>query len=327
MSHRLTKTVLLCISVMALLSVAVGPITADKTERINQSIDGGGVFLIEYNDTGNVTMETLNSSNTVQSTQQYTAKPYNDRYFGLLDTGVLPETVTKIAVSTEKPGVTISKFNHSSIETVSLSPGPTVPPDPDKYPVSVVTNRSESSRLLLTTGTGFGFVPVLSTGESVPNISVAKEKNGGSLPSSIKAYALTQSQPTTDIEFIQTLYNQTLTTDESVESLRVIQQQGSTVPYGRVQISSNGSTLIDESLNTNETIIGYGAVSLDNYSQYRVRVTGVSEPNNNPQFSVQQIKSNSPIISIGPPGSSSSNTLIWLFVILVAVTLFLRTRR
>jgi len=308
-SHR--RTVLLALGLVALAAVVAAPGAADQTERINQSFQNNETLdvMITLEDTGQTTSTQDNSSNAILKQNTTTI----NEILAIPDR-LMPKA-SKITVSTERKGANIIFGNLSQhVELGVHSP---------KY-VEINTNTTITASVV-----GFGENSQKSEKheeiQDSARLSVDESSSGVSI---VWIVPVSERNKSINFNIISEFYNKTITPGDSVEALRVAQTNAATVESARVRIkTTDGSTIINETLPDAQTSVGYGAVALDNHSEYRVTVTGINNDTDGPpDYSVQKLKSNSPVISIGPPGSSNTNTLIWLVVVVGGVALFLRTR-
>jgi len=307
---RLKKTVLLALALVALLAVAAAPGAASQTERYNETFnpDQTSDAMVTLDDTGETTVTQYNSSDAI----------IIQRSAIVNDSSAIPVTLSqnahRLTVSSDRQGATVIYGNLSTEFIESITSPMSVEIDTNTTVTALAIgyrndNRVSNNYKQIEDGGR------LSVNNSADGIGISWITSGS-------------DKSSVSFDIIREYYNKTIEPSGSVESLRIYQSNAATIERSRVRIMApDGRELINESLEDSQTSAGYGAVALDNTSEYRIIVTGI---NNNtdglPNYSVEKLKSNSPVISIGPPGSSSKNTLIWLVIVVGGIALFLRTR-
>jgi len=317
--NSLRQTALLAVGLAALLAaVLAAPGAAAQTERYNESIpsDPNTDYLISLDDTGNTTLSLLNSTGAELSTID-SDNITDDR---LLPVNSSDITGSRAVVESERPGVNVRTGNITTRAT--LVPAGT----PMRIETTVQSNSTVATIPLL----GGQFAPLYNISDTTDKTTVEFDYPTDGSVFVVVLSPVEDNQTSQDVDLVERFINRTIQPDNAVEALRVMQSNAALVKRARVRImdSSDGTTLINESLPDAQTSVGYGAVAFDNSSEYRVTVTGVNNFSDNqaPDYTVKKLKSNSPLFAINQITDSSAQTLLTLGLAFVAIIMILRTR-
>jgi hypothetical protein len=319
-SHR--RTVLLALGLVALAAVVAAPGAADQTERRNITVsdDPNVDYLMTFEDTGNTTIEARNS--TGAALQTLDSGNITTQKYTLLD-GTPPDA-SRLVISSERPGVSLRAGNRTAVKSsTSISTAL-------RYETEIA---AETNATVLTgPGTPSGAYrdyTQLRDERQSSQTTVKTSVNESRSEVHIVVFAsLDDNQTSPDPKLVKRWINKTISPGDAVEALRVVQSNSALVERARVRIkTTDGSTIINETLPDAQTSVGYGAVALDNHSEYRVTVTGINNLTDGPpNYSITKLKSNSPLISINPIEGDSPTALLTLGIGFVAVVMYLRTR-